>query len=129
MRSTVLLLAVYASNVGESSTLLSLEVAGDLLTASVGVVMILLLLRVEPLLFLSRRMRFLWSAVGYLALILIVISQVAEVLAAFSRVSTTEDLIGEGTVLIALCFVAFALYLRNREEQKGLFGLEERGPC
>jgi diguanylate cyclase (GGDEF)-like protein len=108
--------------VAELPILLSLEVTFDLLTAAAGVVVIVLALRAAPMLILSTPRGPLWGAVGAAALIVLA-SQVAEVSAAFSRVSTVEDVIGEFADLAAMCTVGLILYLRNRVEKKGLSGL------
>jgi len=107
----------------ESLLMRTLEIIFDLLTAAAGVVAIFLLLRGEPLLLLpARRTRTLHVAAGALALILVA-AQVTDLSAAFSRVSTIEDVMGESADLVALCSIAFALYLRNREIHKELSSL------
>ncbi len=106
----------------EAPLMLGLEVAFDLLTAAVGAVAVVLLLRADPLLSLSKRARTLRLA-GVVVAVILVASQAAEVWAAFSRVSTPEDALGEGSDLFVLCAVAFALYLRGREEERELSDL------
>jgi diguanylate cyclase (GGDEF)-like protein len=93
-----------------------LEITFDSLTAAVGVVVLLLALRVAPTLTLFAHRRALWISIG--AATLIVASQVAEVWADFSRLSTLKDAVGDCAELLAICSVGLALRLMSRAEKE-----------
>jgi diguanylate cyclase (GGDEF)-like protein len=93
-----------------------LEITFDSLTAVVGVVVLLLALRVAPTLTLSAHRRALWIAIGAAAWI--VASQMAEVWADFSRLSTLKDAAGDCAELLAICSVGLALHLMSRAEKE-----------
>jgi diguanylate cyclase len=93
-----------------------LEITFDSLTAAVGVVVLLLALRVAPTLTLSAHRRALWISIGAAALI--VASQMAEVWADFSRLSTLKDAAGDFAELLAICSVGLALRLMSRAEKE-----------
>jgi diguanylate cyclase (GGDEF)-like protein len=93
-----------------------LEITFDSLTAVVGVVVLLLALRVAPTLTLFAHRRALWISIGAAALI--VASQMAEVWADFSRLSTLKDAAGDCAELLAICSVGLALRLMSRAEKE-----------
>jgi diguanylate cyclase (GGDEF)-like protein len=93
-----------------------LELTFDSLTAVVGVVVLLLALRVAPTLTLFAHRRALWISIG--AATLIVASQLAEVWADFSRLSTLKDAVGDCAELLAICSVGLGLRLMSRAEKE-----------
>lgn len=93
-----------------------LEITFDSLTAVVGVVVLLLALRVAPTLTLFAHRRALWISIGAAALI--VASQLAEVWADFSRLSTLKDAAGDFAELLAICPVGLGLRLMSRAEKE-----------
>jgi predicted signal transduction protein with EAL and GGDEF domain len=93
-----------------------LEITFDSLTAAAGVVVLLLALRVAPTLTLFAHRRALWISIG--AATLIVASQLAEVWADFSRLSTLKDAVGDCAELLAICPVGLGLRLMSRAEKE-----------
>src|SRR5688572_32866264 len=91
------------------------EIAFDALTAAVGGLIILLALRVAPALTLSAHRIAL--RISIVAAVLIVAAQMAEVLAAFSRLSTLEDAAADVAELISVCFVGLAVHLIGQAEK------------
>ncbi|MGH3144914.1 MAG: hypothetical protein ACRDTR_03840, partial [Rubrobacter sp.] len=85
-----------------------LEITFDALTAAVGILVILLALRVAPSLTLSAHRRA--QQISMVAAALIVVAQMAEVWADFSRLSTVEDAAADLVELMAVCFVGLALH-------------------
>ena len=96
------------------------EISFDALTAAVGGLVILLALRMAPALTLSAHR--LALRISIVAAALIIAAQMAEVLADFSRLSTTEDAADVGE-LISLCFVGLALHLIRRAEKEEISSL------
>jgi hypothetical protein len=90
-------------------------IALDALTAAVGGLVILLALRVAPALTLSAHRIAL--RISIVAAVLIVAAQMAEVLAAFSRLSTLEDAAADVAELISVCFVGLAVHLIGQAEK------------
>jgi inosine-uridine nucleoside N-ribohydrolase len=101
-----------------------LELAFSVLTAAVGIVVIVLGLRVTSKLTLSTHRRALWISFGAVALI--VVSNLARVWADFSRISTFKDVGGAVAELVAVCSVGLAVRLLDRAE-RGSFVLEAGG--
>src|SRR5215213_3474554 len=61
--------------------------------------------------------------ISIVAAALIIAAQMAEVLADFSRLSTTEDAAADVGELIPLCFVGLALHLIRRAEKEEISSL------
>jgi hypothetical protein len=97
------------------------EISFDALTAAVGGLVILLALRMAPALTLSAHR--LALRISIVAAALIIAAQMAEVLADFSRLSTTEDAAADVGELISLCFVGLALHLIRRAEKEEISSL------
>jgi diguanylate cyclase (GGDEF)-like protein len=93
-----------------------LELAFNLLTAAVGIGVIILGLRVTSTLTLSTHRRALWISFG--AVTLIVVSNLAGVWANFSRISTFKDVGGAVAELVAVCSVGWAVRLLDRAEKE-----------
>jgi diguanylate cyclase (GGDEF)-like protein len=98
-----------------------LELTFNLLTAAVGIVVIVLGLRVTSTLTLSTHRRALWVSFGAVALI--VASNMAGVWANFSRVSTLKDVVGAVAELVAVCSVGWAVRLLDRAEKEEVSSL------
>jgi diguanylate cyclase (GGDEF)-like protein len=98
-----------------------LELTFNLLTAAVGIVVIVLGLRVTSTLTLSTHRRALWVSFGAVALI--VASNMAGVWANFSRVSTFKDVVGAVAELVAVCSVGWAVRLLDRAEKEEVSSL------
>src|SRR5215211_4718334 len=99
------------------------EISFDALTAAVGGLVILLALRMAPALTLSAHR--LALRISIVAAALIIAAQMAEVLADFSRLSTTEDAAADVGELISLCFVGLALHLIRRAEKEEISSLRK----
>jgi len=99
------------------------EISFDALTAAVGGLVILLALRMAPALTLSAHR--LALRISIVAAALIIAAQMAEVLADFSRLSTTEDATADVGELISLCFVGLALHLIRRAEKEEISSLRK----
>ena len=93
-----------------------LELALNLLTAAVGIGVIILGLRITSTLSLSTHRRALWISFGAVALI--VASNMATVWANFSRISTFKDVGGAVAELVAVCSVGWAVRLLDRAEKE-----------
>src|SRR5215207_7786886 len=93
-----------------------LELAFNVLTAAVGIVVIILGLRIASQLTLSTHRRALWISFGAVALI--VASNMATVWANFSRISTFKDVGGAVAELVAVCSVGWAVRMLNRAEKE-----------
>jgi diguanylate cyclase (GGDEF)-like protein len=93
-----------------------LELALNLLTAAVGIGVIILGLRITSTLSLSTHRRALWISFGAVALI--VASNMAGVWANFSRISTFKDVGGAVAELVAVCSVGWAVRLLDRAEKE-----------
>jgi hypothetical protein len=93
------------------------EISFDALTAAVGGLVILLALRMAPALTLSAHRVAL--RISIVAAALIIAAQMAEVLADFSRLSTTEDAAADVGELISLCFVGLALLPYKASGERG----------
>jgi diguanylate cyclase (GGDEF)-like protein len=98
-----------------------LELTFNVLTAAVGVVVIILGLRITSTLTLSTHRRALWISFGAVALI--VASNLATVWANFSRISTFKDVGGAVAELVAVCSVGWAVRLLNRAEKEEVSSL------
>jgi diguanylate cyclase (GGDEF)-like protein len=98
-----------------------LELTFNVLTAAVGIVVIILGLRVTSTLTLSTHRRALWISFGAVALI--VASNMASVWANFSRISTFKDVGGAVAELVAVCSVGWAVRLLNRAEKEEVSSL------
>jgi diguanylate cyclase (GGDEF)-like protein len=98
-----------------------LELTFNVLTAAVGIVVIILGLRIASQLTLSTHRRALWISFGAVALI--VASNMATVWANFSRISTFKDVGGAVAELVAVCSVGFAVRLLNRAEKEEVSSL------
>jgi len=98
-----------------------LELAFNVLTAAVGIVVIILGLRIASQLTLSTHRRALWISFGAVALI--VASNMATVWANFSRISTLKDVGGAVAELVAVCSVGWAVRLLNRAEKEEVSSL------
>jgi diguanylate cyclase (GGDEF)-like protein len=98
-----------------------LELAFSVLTASLGIVVIVLGLRVTSRLTLSTHRRALWICFGAVALI--VVSNLARVWADFSRISTFKDVGGAVAELVAVCSVGWAVRLLDRAEKEEVSSL------
>jgi diguanylate cyclase (GGDEF)-like protein len=98
-----------------------LELALNLLTAAVGIGVIILGLRITSTLSLSTHRRALWISFGAVALI--VASNMAGVWANFSRISTFKDVGGAVAELVAVCSVGWAVRLLNRAEKEEVSSL------
>ena len=98
-----------------------LELAFSVLTASLGIVVIVLGLRVTSRLTLSTHRRALWISFGAVALI--VVSNLARVWADFSRISTFKDVGGAVAELVAVCSVGWAVRLLDRAEKEEVSSL------
>jgi diguanylate cyclase (GGDEF)-like protein len=98
-----------------------LELAFSVLTASLGIVGIVLGLRVTSRLTLSTHRRALWISFGAVALI--VVSNLARVWADFSRISTFKDVGGAVAELVAVCSVGLAVRLLDRAEKEEVSSL------
>src|SRR5918993_2342483 len=98
-----------------------LELTFNVLTAAVGIVVIILGLRVTSTLTLSTHRRALWISFGAVALI--VASNLATVWANFSRISTFKDVGGAVAELVAVCSVGWAVRLLNRAEKEEVSSL------
>jgi diguanylate cyclase (GGDEF)-like protein len=98
-----------------------LELAFSVLTAVLGIVVIVLGLRVTSRLTLSTHRRALWICFGAVALI--VVSNMARVWADFSRISTFKDVGGAVAELVAVCSVGWAVRLLNRAEKEEVSSL------
>lgn len=98
-----------------------LELAFSVLTAAVGIVVIVLGLRVTSRLTLSTHRRALWICFGAVALI--VVSNLARVWADFSRISTFKDVGGAVAELVAVCSVGWAVRLLDRAEKEEVSSL------
>ena len=97
-----------------------LELTFNVLTAAVGIVVIILGLRITSTLTLHHR-RALWISFGAVALI--VASNMATVWANFSRISTFKDVGGAVAELVAVCSVGWAVRLLNRAEKEEVSSL------
>jgi diguanylate cyclase (GGDEF)-like protein len=93
-----------------------LELAFNVLTAAVGIVVIVLGSRVTSKLTLSTHRRALWISFGAVALI--VASSIARVWAELSRMSTFKDVGGAFAELVAVCSVGWAVRLLDRAEEE-----------
>jgi diguanylate cyclase (GGDEF)-like protein len=93
-----------------------LELTFNVLTAAVGIVVIVVGLRVTSKLTLSTHKRALWISFGAVALI--VASSMARVWADFSRMSTFKDVGGAVAELVAVCSVGWAVRLLDRAEKE-----------
>ena len=93
-----------------------IEVAFHVLTAALGIGVIILGLRVTSKLTLSTHRRALWISFGAVALI--VGSNLARVWADFSRTSTFKDVGGAVAELVAVCSVGLAVRLLDRAEKE-----------
>jgi diguanylate cyclase (GGDEF)-like protein len=93
-----------------------LEIAFNVLTAALGIVVIVVGLRVTSKLTLSTHRRALRISFGAVALI--VASSIARVWADFSRVSTFKDVGGAVAELVAVCSVGLAVRLLDRAEKE-----------
>jgi diguanylate cyclase (GGDEF)-like protein len=98
-----------------------LELAFSVLTAAVGIVVIVLGLRVTSRLTLSTHRRALWICFGAVALI--VVSNLARVWADFSRISTFKDVGGAVAELVAVCSVGLAVRLLDQAEKEEVSSL------
>ena len=98
-----------------------LELTFNVLTAAVGIVVIILGLRIASQLTLSTHRRALWISFGAVALI--VASNMATVWANFSRISTFKDVGGAVAEMVAVCSVGFAVRLLNRAEKEEVSSL------
>ena len=98
-----------------------LELAFSVLTAVLGIVVIVLGLRVTSRLTLSTHRRALWISFGAVALI--VVSNMARVWADFSRISTFKDVGGAVAELVAVCSVGWPVRLLNRAEKEEVSSL------
>ena len=98
-----------------------LELAFSVLTASLGIVVIVLGLRVTSRLTLSTHRRALWISFGAVALI--VVSNLARVWADFTRISTFKDVGGAVAELVAVCSVGWAVRLLDRAEKEEVSSL------
>jgi diguanylate cyclase (GGDEF)-like protein len=98
-----------------------LELALNLLTAAVGIGVIILGLRITSTLSLSTHRRALWISFG--AVTLIVASNMAGVWANFSRISTFKDVGGAVAELVAVCSVGWAVRLLDRAEKEEVSSL------
>src|SRR4051794_30465288 len=98
-----------------------LELAFNLLTAALGIVVIVLGLRVTSRLTLSTHRRALWISFGAVALI--VLSNMARAWADFSRISTFKDVGGAVAELVAVCSVGWAVRLLDRTEKEEVSSL------
>jgi diguanylate cyclase (GGDEF)-like protein len=98
-----------------------LELTFNVLTAAVGVVVIILGLRITSTLSLSTHRRALWISFGAVALI--VASNLATVWANFSRISTLKDVGGAVAEMVAVCSVGWAVRLLNRAEKEEVSSL------
>ena len=98
-----------------------LELTFNVLTAAVGVVVIILGLRITSTLSLSTHRRALWISFGAVALI--VASNLATVWANFSRISTFKDVGGAVAEMVAVCSVGWAVRLLNRAEKEEVSSL------
>jgi diguanylate cyclase (GGDEF)-like protein len=98
-----------------------LELALNLLTAAVGIGVIILGLRITSTLSLSTHRRALWISFGAVALI--VASNMAGVWANFSRISTFKDVGGAVAELVAVCSVGWAVRLLDRAEKEEVSSL------
>jgi diguanylate cyclase (GGDEF)-like protein len=98
-----------------------LELAFSVLTAAVGIVVIVKGLRVTSRLTLSTHRRALWICFGAVALI--VVSNLARVWADFSRISTFKDVGGAVAELVAVCSVGWAVRLLDRAEKEEVSSL------
>jgi diguanylate cyclase (GGDEF)-like protein len=98
-----------------------LELAFSVLTAVLGIVVIILGLRVTSRLTLSTHRRALWISFGAVALI--VVSNLARVWADFSRTSTFKDVGGAVAELVAVCSVGLAVHLLDRAEREEVSSL------
>ena len=98
-----------------------LELTFNVLTAAVGIVVIILGLRITSKLTLSTHRRALWISFGAVALI--VASNMATVWANFSRISTFKDVGGAVAELVAVCSVGWAVRLLNRAEKEEVSSL------
>jgi GGDEF domain-containing protein len=101
-----------------------LELAFNVLTAAVGIVVIVLGLRVTSRLTLSTHRRALWISFGAVALI--VASSIARVWADFSRTSTFKDVGGAVAELVAVCSVGLAVHLLDRAEKEEVSSLRRQ---
>jgi len=101
-----------------------LELAFNVLTAAVGIVVIVLGLRVTSRLTLSTHRRALWISFGAVALI--VASSIARVWADFSRMSTFKDVGGAVAELVAVCSVGLAVRLLDRAEKEEVSPLRRK---
>src|SRR5215212_4981879 len=93
-----------------------IEVAFHVLTAAVGIAVIVVGLRVTSTLTLSTHRRALW--ISFFAVALIVVSNLARVWADFSRTSTFKDVGGAVAELVAVCSVGLAVRLLDRAEKE-----------
>jgi diguanylate cyclase (GGDEF)-like protein len=93
-----------------------LELAFNVLTAAVGIVVIVLGSRVTSKLALSTHRCALWISFGAVALI--VASSIARVWAELSRMSTFKDVGGAFAELVAVCSVGWAVRLLDRAEEE-----------
>jgi diguanylate cyclase (GGDEF)-like protein len=100
-----------------------LELAFNVLTAAVGIVVIILGLRITSTLSLSTHRRALWISFGAVALI--VASNMATVWANFSRISTFKDVGGAVAELVAVCSVGWAVRLLERAEKEEVSSLRQ----
>ena len=98
-----------------------LELTLSVLTASLGIVVIVLGLRVTSRLTLSTHRRALWISFGAVALI--VVSNLARVWADFSRISTFKDVGGAVAELVAVGSVGWAVRLLDRAEKEEVSSL------
>jgi diguanylate cyclase (GGDEF)-like protein len=100
-----------------------LELTFNVLTAALGIVVIILGLRITSTLSLSTHRRALWISFGAVALI--VASNMATVWANFSRISTFKDVGGAVAELVAVCSVGWAVRLLNRAEKEEVSSLRQ----
>jgi diguanylate cyclase (GGDEF)-like protein len=100
-----------------------LELTFNVLTAALGIVVIILGLRITSTLTLSTHRRALWICFGAVALI--VASNMVTVWANFSRISTFKDVGGAVAELVAVCSVGWAVRLLNRAEKEEVSSLRQ----
>src|SRR5215218_11497857 len=93
----------------------------NVLTAAVGIVVIILGLRIKSTLSLSTHRRALWISFGAVALI--VASNIATVWANLSRISTFKHVGAAFAELVAVCSVGLAVRLLNRAEKEEVSSL------
>lgn len=98
-----------------------LELTFDVLTAAVGIVVIILGLRIKSTLSLSTHRRALWISFGAVALI--VASNIATVWANLSRISTFKHIGAAFAELVAVCSVGWAVRLLDRAEKEEVSSL------